>query len=655
MSGSAKEPEANYQIQSSQLLVKALKLEGLSLYGEIKSHNEISGTQTLSVESLVSGSNTLSNLEITLSGNERAHQFSLKTNGSPVSGKLSVNGGWDSKQWQGTLSNASFQTPLGQWLLEKKLTVSVNKNYMANLSGQCWRSDASSLCIEPASISRQSGNLSAQLSQLNTKTLSFLFPDDIQWQSILSATGLLSWQEASTKASFTVSSTPGILKAGEVSFEYDRLKLDSVFDTDTLKNNLEFHSETLGNANVDLAIHDMKTQRKLSGQLLINKLQPGFLAPFFQRISTINGSISANTRFGGTLEKPLLFGELSLNEGNLETKADLVSINQLHSKLTINGDKGEISGSMLVGDGQLKLGGFLNWSQLPATGQITVKGENLYVRYPGLLSLKMSPDLQFLMGNDKKLTGQIDIPWARIDIKELPENAVSISEDVVIVTPDAKTGSETGSDEGIDLNVRIILGTDIQLDAYGLRTDLAGKLTTIKQPGKTLEAQGRILLKQGRYHYLGQDLLIKEGTIIFSGPVSRPFLVINAIRNPDSIEDNVTVGIKVSGTPGRPDWVVYSNPAMSQQEQLSYLLRGRGLEDGDDSAIQSLLIGVGVSQLGGVASSVGEAFGLTDVALDTEGSGDDTQITIGGNIAPGLRLQYGAGYFYCHCRNKNTL
>ncbi|WBA88558.1 translocation/assembly module TamB domain-containing protein [Endozoicomonas sp. GU-1] len=84
---------------------------------------------------------------------------------------------------------------------------------------------------------------------------------------------------------------------------------------------------------------------------------------------------------------------------------------------------------------------------------------------------------------------------------------------------------------------------------------------------------------------------------------------------------------------------------MPQQEQWSYLLRGRGLEDGDSSAVQSMLIGFGVSQFGGVVTSIGEKIGLSDVTLDTQGSGDDTRVTIGGTIAPGLRVQYGAGVF----------
>ena len=49
-----------------------------------------------------------------------------------------------------------------------------------------------------------------------------------------------------------------------------------------------------------------------------------------------------------------------------------------------------------------------------------------------------------------------------------------------------------------------------------------------------------------------------------------------------------------------------------------------------------MLIGFGVSQFGGVVTSIGEKIGLSDVTLDNQGSGDDTRVTIGGTMAAQL-------------------
>lgn len=64
---------------------------------------------------------------------------------------------------------------------------------------------------------------------------------------------------------------------------------------------------------------------------------------------------------------------------------------------------------------------------------------------------------------------------------------------------------------------------------------------------------------------------------MFSGPPDQPLLNIEAIRNPESTEDDVTAGVRVTGTADAPKLEVFSDPAKSQQEALSYLLRG-GLE-----------------------------------------------------------------------------
>ena len=52
-------------------------------------------------------------------------------------------------------------------------------------------------------------------------------------------------------------------------------------------------------------------------------------------------------------------------------------------------------------------------------------------------------------------------------------------------------------------------------------------------------------------------------------------LNIEAIRNPDATEDDVIAGVRVTGSADQPKAEIFSDPVMSQQEALSYLLRGR--------------------------------------------------------------------------------
>ena len=63
---------------------------------------------------------------------------------------------------------------------------------------------------------------------------------------------------------------------------------------------------------------------------------------------------------------------------------------------------------------------------------------------------------------------------------------------------------------------------------------------------------GTIKLIDGTFKAYGQDLVINKGNLTFAGPVNKPILDFEAIRNPDAIEDNVTAGIRIKGPSDAP-------------------------------------------------------------------------------------------------------
>ena len=198
----------------------------------------------------------------------------------------------------------------------------------------------------------------------------------------------------------------------------------------------------------------------------------------------------------------------------------------------------------------------------------------------------------------------------------------------------------------MEIRLAIRLGDDVRLEAMGLKTKVGGALNIRQDPSKPLSGNGQLELRDGRFKAYGQNLIIKEGRILFSGPIDQPYLNIETYRDPDTIEDNVTVGVRVTGPAAKPKITVYSEPQMAQSEQLSYLLRGKGLQtSGEDGGFNGLLVAGAVSQASGVVSSIGESLGMSDVSLDTAGSGDDTQVTLSAYLLPGLQFQYGVGVF----------
>lgn len=644
ISGSPFAPVADFYLKSPQLLFQEFNISNLEANGHIAAGKEISGQADIAIGDFSSPQLSLQNIRLAAEGNEQQHQLIFASDGDPFAASFTIGGSWNTKQWQGQLSKAQLKTPLDQWTLEAPLQLTATPKMQLTLSGQCWLSREAKFCTQPANLSPDKGEVLFQLTQFNLERLAAFYPESFAWKSTLSSQGKAQWENKEPEISLQVKTEPGVLQSGELSFDYDQLEVLANFRQQRLSSSVQFQSQQLGHANIELAVEDIAQQQKLSGNVLLEKLRLDFLTGLIPQLEKLDGELSAKTRLDGTLKEPLLYGQVSLTEGQLSARDDIVSISQLTTELDIQGNKGKIDGSMNVGDGILYLGGQLDWQQLPPTGYVTLKGDSVEFAYPGYLRIKISPDLKFTMDKAMALEGRIVIPWTRIEIKELPVSAVKVSEDAIVMTDQDESDQQSKS-APFKINVDVVLGDDLKLEAYGLKTNLGGHLKLRQEASQSLTGHGSIKLLKGRYRYLGQDLLIQEGNIIFSGPLSNPHLVVDAIRNPETVQADVKVGISVNGPLSRPQWEVYTDPAMSQQEQLSYLLRGRGLENGDDSGLQSLLIGAGVSQFGGVVSSVGEAIGFSDVTLDTEGSGSDTQVTIGGNIAPGLRLQYGAGVF----------
>ncbi|WP_226912744.1 translocation/assembly module TamB domain-containing protein, partial [Halomonas sp. 3D7M] len=292
--------------------------------------------------------------------------------------------------------------------------------------------------------------------------------------------------------------------------------------------------------------------------------------------------------------------------------------------------------------------------------------EPLLIVLPQFGRLEAAPDIRIRVTPDRlQVRGNVDLPWARLEVGDLPASAVSPSSDEVIITERddreaervaqqrTANGEPSAADElsqsGMDIDVLITLtlGRDMQISAYGLNSDLGGTLE-IRQGSGALQLFGDVNLINGRFKAFSQDLLIRRGQLIFSGPPGLPILDFEAIRNPDITEDEVIAGIRVSGNAEEPNLLIFSEPAMDETRALSYLLRGRAPDaagGGIDSALTTALIGMSLGKTGGAVGSIGEAFGISDLTLDTTGAGDNSQVVLTGQLTDDIRISYGVGIF----------
>ena len=616
--------------------------------GDKAKGEQMKGDLRLTIDRIRSGEMRIDKLQLLGSGNEAAHRLSLNFKGEPVAAELNLTGSLGKDGWRGRLTKGEFDTPLEKWSLQQEGLLAFQDDTFS-AQPHCWRSGKASLCFDAISASAARGQAGVNIRDLDLARLEPFFPNDFAWDAILGGTVALQWSGDLPKLNAQISTTPGTFVSNGTRLKYQTLSLTSEMSDNRLRTQLDFRSTQLGDMAVQANVADLKGKRALSGNLNIKQLKLDWLAPLLPEVARLQGVLAGQGRFEGTLAAPLLFGSISLTGGEVDTYSDMVQVRDFSTRLDIRGTQASINGQLKVGGGPLYITGELDWRQLPVTGEIRLQGHDLEAGYPGMGRVRVNPDMTITLGETAQIKGRIVIPWARIEVKELPDSAVSLSPDVVVVQPSGII-PDTAPSLPIDIRLQVQLLEDVRLEAFGLKTRLEGKLNIVQAPNKAMRGNGEIRLVDGKFKAYGQNLLIREGSILFSGPLDVPNLKVVAIRNPSTMSDSsITVGVRVTGTAQQPELIVFSEPDMPQSEQLSYLLRGRGLDGSGDTdgnaLVQAMLLGAGVGKVGGVVTDIGESLGLKDVSVDTDGSGDDTEVNISAYLLPGLQIGYGVGVF----------
>ena len=429
---------------------------------------------------------------------------------------------------------------------------------------------------------------------------------------------------------------------------FDRLNLNAGLSNGRAQADWLIKLTNNGQFDGNVQVADPQVRRIISGNVNITNISLAMINPALMKGEKAAGMLNANLRLGGSAQKPLVYGRMALDKVDID--GHWMPFDMTDGRLVMNFDgmTSTMEGLVSTTRGQLNLSGDADWRDINAwRARIAAKGDKLRVTVPPMIRIDVSPDLVFEATPQLfSLNGSVDIPWARITVQELPESAVGVSSDEVMLDDQLKPIQPKTAGIPINSNLMIHVGNDVRLDAFGLKARLKGDLKVV-QDKNGLGLNGQIDIPSGRFHAYGQDLIVRKGQLMFSGPPDQPLLNIEAIRNPESTEDDVTAGVRVTGLADAPKLEVFSDPAKSQQEALSYLLRGQGLgsSGADGNAMTSMLIGMGVAQSGQLVGKIGEAFGVSNLALDTQGVGDSSQVVVSGYVLPGLQVKYGVGIF----------
>ena len=370
-----------------------------------------------------------------------------------------------------------------------------------------------------------------------------------------------------------------------------------------------------------------------------------FAEAFSPEVDSLAGRLTLDARLAGTAGDPSVSGGLRIENGTIR----IPLLGALYREIQVSaigaadGDI-RVDGSARAGAGELTVAGSTPLRTTAYnTGTIRIRGQNFELANSAQLHAVVSPDIEMrLIADTIALTGEVQVPLARLQLSEIPEFAVPPSDDIVFIDDSVVTPAV----RPIRADVRIVLGDSVSFKGFNFNAELGGAMAVRERPGLPTTGSGAVVIEEGRFKAYGQDLTITDGRVRFAGgPVDNPGLDIRATR---TANDGTVAGLQIGGTLKDPRVTIYSEPAMSQNRALHYIVTGRPPGEGtgaDGNLLSKAASSIGLRGGNLLASSVGQGLGFSDAGIQSEGDLQQAAFVAGRYLSPSLYVSYGIGLF----------
>ncbi len=379
----------------------------------------------------------------------------------------------------------------------------------------------------------------------------------------------------------------------------------------------------------------------LSGELKAQITDLDWLELFSLDIAQPKGHISGDIVLAGTRAEPLINGSYMLKDFNVQIPALGLKLNdgQLTAKST-NNLALLIKGSIKSGDGRMAITGLWDPAdQLEQPINLRLIGKNFVLADTPTMQLTANTDV--ILSYEKgiyALDGDLNLLKGLINLESI-DSAIAISNDVVVMDPVPEKSNRDLLK--LALKLKVAVNEQVKVNGFGLIGNAEGNLVVNSPYDSPTKLTGTLKLL-GKYESYGQKLQIKRGDLIYSNSyMTEPRLDVLTERY---IEDeDITVGLEITGYASNPKTRVVSDPAMSDSEALSWMLFGRPLNSVNSSQAQaintkSMALNAGGSLLVG---TLGKQIGLDQASISDSRALGDSTLTIGKQLSPKFFVSYG--------------
>ncbi len=645
-------------------------IKKLRVQGELPTSESAPTLMTAKMENLRSGMREIRQGEISLAGMRKAHILKLQAQNRISRFYVQFAGGFNAQNdWWGQIQKGDFDSLRTRLVQRQNASVIYSSAKSEFFVGaHCWSSQQSQLCLDqPIRVSKTRGNVSLITQNVDLNDFAAFMPEGLEITGKINGYAKAAWVKGEKpKIDARLVTRSGVIGLAAEdpqdvgsTLNYNEIAVVAKSVAAGLQVRLDVKTPEIGAGYANVIIDPYTKSMPMRGEIAFDQVQLKVFKPFIQDVRSLAGNLSFAGKISGTLTQPLLNGEMRLKDGAISMISLPVNITNIQVYSSIRQDYASINGAFNSGQGAGALNGSVSWKDDPRI-QLHLKGENLLMRQAPLITAVVTPDVSLDVLPFKKklsLSGNVDVPRALISMPEASAPVVNVSSDARIVREgqDQLAILRAARPWDIRADVMVNLGNQVIFQGFDSRIPLTGRLYLSQRGLETaMRANGAIGVSQRvKIEAYGQSLDLNRAIARFNGPLYNPTLDIDTNK---TVQGSL-VGVRVTGTATSPNIQVYNDAGLSEQEALNAIITGRinegasgiSQEAGFKSDVNNTIAAAGISMgLGGtraLTNQIGRTFGLSGLALDAQGTGDDTQVSVTGYITPDLFIRYGVGVF----------
>lgn len=358
----------------------------------------------------------------------------------------------------------------------------------------------------------------------------------------------------------------------------------------------------------------------------------------------LDGRLNISASLGGRFNSPEYTGKMIGSGIGVRNMVEGVNVTDGEVDISLQGDTAHINKfSARGGSGTVRVEGD---AKLDESWRARLKLVADKFQLLGRVDLRVvaSGEAQVAIdGENVKTDGRFKVDEGLIDFTRL--SSPSLGDDVIVTgrSNDPReappTAPTAAGGNRIALDLLVNLGENLRMRGLGIDTLLRGELR-VSRPGGKWALNGTVNAVDGTFANYGQKLQIDRGVIVFNGPPSDMRLDFQATRpNLD-----VRVGVAVTGPLQNLRVKLFSEPEMTNNEKLSWLLLGRasdGLGKTDTALVQRAAFALLAGDGEGGPGSITKAFGIDELGMrQTDGETRETVVSVGKQLSKRVFVAY---------------